>query len=72
MVKSMRGGLFVLLFVLLVAASVIAGADNLAFVLYISAAVSAVGATLMTASGRRALQRIRRNATRGWSSRNAE
>lgn len=68
----MRAGLFVLLFALLVVAGMLTGSENLAFVLYISAALAAIGATVMTASGREALRRIRRNFAQGWSLRSSE
>lgn len=68
----MRAGLLVLIFVLLVIGARITGVENLAFVLSMSACVAAIGATVMTASGREALRRIRRNVTRGWSLRSSE
>lgn len=68
----MRAGLFVLLFAVLVVGGMLAGSQSLAFVLYISAALAAIGATVMTASGREALGRIRRNFTQGWSLRSPE
>ncbi|TDS86324.1 hypothetical protein EV640_10310 [Nesterenkonia aurantiaca] len=68
----MRAGLFVLIFALLVTGAMFTGSDNLAFVLYFSAALAAIAATVMTASGRGALRRIRRNLTQGWSGRNPE
>lgn len=68
----MRAGLFVPIFALLVAGAMLTGSEDLAIVLYFSAALAAIAAAVMTASGREALPRIQRNLTRGWSGRNPE
>ncbi len=66
-VRIMRAALFVLIFSLLVALWAVSGTTNIVFALYISAALAAIGATVMSASGRQALRRIRHHATQGWS-----
>lgn len=68
----MRAGLFVLIFALLLAGAMLTGSEDLAFVLYFSAVLAAIAAAVMTASGREALRRIRRNLTQGWSGRDSE
>lgn len=68
----MRSGLFVLFFVLLVTGGLLGGVGSTFFVLYMSAVISAIGATVMTSSGRQALRRIRHNLTQGWTLRSSE
>lgn len=65
----MRAALFVLVFAVTVIGASLAGSQNLAFVLLMGAAVAALASTVMTASGRQALRRIRGNLTQGWSRR---
>lgn len=65
----MRAGIFVLIFALLVIGASLTGSPDLVFVLYMSAAVAAMGATVLSVSGRQALRRIRGNLTQGWSRR---
>jgi len=63
----MRAGLFVLIFALLVIGTSLTGASNPAFVLFISAAIAAILASVLTRGGRQSLRRIGANLGQGWS-----
>lgn len=68
----MRGAIFVSTFAVLLIGAALAGSENMSFVLYISAAIAAMGATVLTESGRHALRRIGHNFTQGWPVRNSD